>query len=299
MFHFISHGIEIREFYLQVILVFRCGCTVACVCTCLCYAGSGGVEWTSLHLTPWWASVLPALARHQQLQATNTTTNSSLHHHHHHSSRNALNSLPPSFLHPPQLHPHSAGSPPPPPPPSSALLTKLKNETNRNAWPGLAKIKNERGSGLWSRENSSSSPGAGWTPGNRGSPSGPQQQPPPPVVSLAGLDQLSLVTALGKEVSPQMVQALQAVATRRESFSSAAKLYSVSVTTLWRYFKKLNLSDAQKNANAAAVAAATAAAAAAAASAAATSALSTTTGATTIVASPTGTPPATTTTFLP
>ncbi|KAG0723840.1 Protein bric-a-brac 2 [Chionoecetes opilio] len=59
------------------------------------------------------------------------------------------------------------------------------------------------------------------------------------------LDHLSLVAALGKEVSPQMVQALQAVAARRESFSSAAKLYSVSVTTLWRYSKKLGLSEPQ------------------------------------------------------
>ncbi|KAK3852601.1 hypothetical protein Pcinc_040824 [Petrolisthes cinctipes] len=61
--------------------------------------------------------------------------------------------------------------------------------------------------------------------------------------STRPLDQVSLVAALGKEVSPQMVQALQAVAARRESFSSAAKLYAVSVTTLWRYSKKLGLSE--------------------------------------------------------
>ena len=69
-------------------------------------------------------------------------------------------------------------------------------------------------------------------------------KPGPPVIG--NLDQLTLVSLLGKEVSPQMVSALQAVAARRESFSSAAKLYSVSVTTLWRYFKKLGLSDPQK-----------------------------------------------------
>lgn len=65
---------------------------------------------------------------------------------------------------------------------------------------------------------------------------------PRPPVTLP-LDQMSLVAVLGKEVSPQMIQALQAVAARRESFSSAAKLYAVSVTTLWRYSKKLGLTE--------------------------------------------------------
>lgn len=231
---------------------------------------TGAVEWT-LPLTPWWASVLPALARHhhhQQLQQQSSSTNTTI------SSTNNFSASLLHHQHPISLHRQSqqhlstSGAVAPflhPPPPSTSpptLLSKIKNERgNTSAWPGLAKIKSERsghgwlGAGGGSRENSSPQ----WSQGSRGLSSG-SGSPNQPVVSLAGLDQLSLVTALGKEVSPQMVQALQAVATRRESFSSAAKLYSVSVTTLWRYFKKLNLSDAQKNANAAAAAAVAAAA---------------------------------------
>lgn len=79
--------------------------------------------------------------------------------------------------------------------------------------------------------------GRGGGRGGVGANSSPRPAPRLP------LDHMSLVAALGKEVSPQMVQALQAVAARRESFSSAAKLYAVSVTTLWRYSKKLGLSE--------------------------------------------------------
>lgn len=96
----------------------------------------------------------------------------------------------------------------------------------------------------------SSLAGAGHAPGNgtsgKGSEGGGLARgggSSPRLVTRPPLDHMSLVAALGKEVSPQMVQALQAVAARRESFSSAAKLYAVSVTTLWRYSKKLGLSE--------------------------------------------------------
>lgn len=125
------------------------------------------------------------------------------HHHHHTATTTAPSSLFPSRAPPPRAAPPDGGG-----------VT-----ISRAAWGGG---NGSSGSGSTSRE---------------GSPAGGAQ------LVVGSLDQLALVSALGKEISPQMVQALQAVASRRESFSSAAKLYSVSVTTLWRYYRKLGLSD--------------------------------------------------------
>lgn len=179
---------------------------------------AGGAEWT-LPLTPWWASVLPVLARHQQEQRQqqqqhSTSPSPSLH--------NAR-----GFLHPP---------PPATTPPTTAMLSSLPTMLNTDRlWPSSSR-ESTAGSGHWHSSGSRSGGGGG------GARVASNAHP----VCLTGLDQVSLVTALGKEVSPQMVQALQAVATKRESFSSAAKLHCVSVTTLWRYFKKLNLQDPQR-----------------------------------------------------
>ena len=189
-----------------------------------------GVDW------PWWAL---ALARQQQ----NTT---------------------PSLLLPPLPLPlHHYQSPPPSHSPSSLFLSKLssanasseqqqlhqRSTSNTphytlpsNVKPNLHQINTGRTINNNNKINTwNSTRGGGVSPLGGRVPGGTYPLVP-------GLDQVSLVTALGKEVAPQMVQALQAVATRRESFSSAAKLFSVSVTTLWRYFKKLNLAEAQKNA---------------------------------------------------
>lgn len=157
-----------------------------------------GSDWTLQQLSPWWASVLPALSRYQ----------------HHHR--------PPAFR-PPALQP------------SMAHLPSVRSSLSSGS--GIAGS-GTGGSGA-GRPLGNSSPGkgvdgVGGRVGGSASPRLPLQLP---------LDQMTLVAALGKEVSPQMVQALQAVAARRESFSSAAKLYAVSVTTLWRYSKKLGLSD--------------------------------------------------------
>ncbi|KAK8722488.1 hypothetical protein OTU49_012244 [Cherax quadricarinatus] len=159
---------------------------------------SQGSDWTLQQLSPWWASVLPALSRYQ----------------HHHR--------PPAFR-PPALQP------------SMAHLPSVRSSLSSGS--GIAGS-GTGGSGA-GRPLGNSSPGkgvdgVGGRVGGSASPRLPLQLP---------LDQMTLVAALGKEVSPQMVQALQAVAARRESFSSAAKLYAVSVTTLWRYSKKLGLSD--------------------------------------------------------
>lgn len=94
-----------------------------------------------------------------------------------------------------------------------------------------------------SREGSPAGGGSGSGGGSSGVAGGGGTGTSASPLLVGSLDQLTLVSALGKEISPQMVQALQAVASRRESFSSAAKMYSVSVTTLWRYFRKLGLSD--------------------------------------------------------
>lgn len=156
-----------------------------------------GPDWTLQQLSPWWASVLPALTRH----------------HPHHR---------PPGLHPPALHPSMAHLP--------SVRSALSS--GRGASSGGS------GGGGSGRPQAAASPGNGSEGGGRtagnSSPRPPLQLP---------LDQMSLVAALGKEVSPQMVQALQAVAARRESFSSAAKMYAVSVTTLWRYSKKLGLCE--------------------------------------------------------
>ena len=171
---------------------------------------TGAAEWP-LQLTPWWASVLPVLARqHQQHISTAPLPQTTR--------------APPAFLHP--QTPSTQTSPLLTT--SSSLLNKIKSERSR--WPDS------------SRETSPST--TGWSSSSSGTSGRGGSRTPP--ACFVGLDQLSLVTALGKEVSPQMVLALQAVASRRESFSSAAKLYSVSVTTLWRYFKKLNLAGEAK-----------------------------------------------------
>lgn len=158
---------------------------------------SQGPDWTLQQLSPWWASVLPALTRH----------------HPHHR---------PPGLHPPALHP------------SMAHLPSVRSALSS----GRGASSGGTGGGGTGRPQAAASPGNGSEGGGRtagnSSPRPPLQLP---------LDQMSLVAALGKEVSPQMVQALQAVAARRESFSSAAKMYAVSVTTLWRYSKKLGLCE--------------------------------------------------------
>lgn len=154
-----------------------------------------GPEWTLQQLSPWWASVLPALTRH--------------HHPHHHRFR------------PPPLHS------------TMAHLPSVRASMSTGGGLGTA------GSAHPPGNNGTSGKGAEGGGGRVGANSSPR-----PVCRLPlPLDHMSLVAALGKEVSPQMVQALQAVAARRESFSSAAKLYAVSVTTLWRYSKKLGLSE--------------------------------------------------------
>lgn len=158
-----------------------------------------GPDWTLQQLSPWWASVLPALTRH----------------HHHHR--------PPAFR-PPALHP------------SMAHLPSVRSSLA--AGGGVAGSTSGGGTGT-GRPLGNTSPGKGVD--GVGGGTGGSSSPRPPL--QLPLDQMSLVAALGKEVSPQMVQALQAVAARRESFSSAAKLYAVSVTTLWRYSKKLGLSE--------------------------------------------------------
>lgn len=129
-------------------------------------------------------------------------------------------------------HPHHRppGLPQPALPPSMAHLP-----TVRAALASRGGVSDGGGTG---RPQATGSPGNGSEGGGRT----PGKSSPRPPLQLP-LDQMSLVAALGKEVSPQMVQALQAVASRRESFSSAAKMYAVSVTTLWRYSKKLGLCE--------------------------------------------------------
>ncbi|KAF2367742.1 hypothetical protein FHG87_001513 [Trinorchestia longiramus] len=175
--------------------------------------GDGGADWT-LPLTPWWASVLPVLARHHQEQQQQQQQQ---------QQHSTLQNARAGFLQPP----------PPPTTPPKPILSNLPTMLNSDRlWPSSGRV----------NSHSSTSGGSQWSPSTGRGARMTNTTP----VSLAGLDQVSLVTALGKEVSPQMVQALQAVATKRESFSSAAKLHCVSVTTLWRYFKKLNLQDPQK-----------------------------------------------------
>lgn len=157
----------------------------------------GPADWSLQQLSPWWASVLPALTRH----------------HHHHR---------PPALRPPPLHP------------SMAHLPSMRSSMAAAAASGAAGGGSGGGSG---RPLANASPGKTVDGGGVGGNSSPR-----PPLTLP-IDQMSLVAVLGKEVSPQMIQALQAVAARRESFSSAAKLYAVSVTTLWRYSKKLGLTE--------------------------------------------------------
>ncbi|XP_064102820.1 protein bric-a-brac 2-like isoform X3 [Macrobrachium nipponense] len=156
----------------------------------------GPADWSLQQLSPWWASVLPALTRH----------------HHHHRS---------PALRPPPLHP------------SMAHLPSMRSMAAASGGGGGGIGSCGRMLGTASGKTVDGGGGGGGVGGN--------VSPRPPVT--LPLDQMSLVAVLGKEVSPQMIQALQAVAARRESFSSAAKLYAVSVTTLWRYSKKLGLTE--------------------------------------------------------
>lgn len=136
---------------------------------------------------------------------------------------------------PPALRP-----PPPPLPHSMAHLPSLRlSMASAAAASGGGSAGGGSGGGSSGRPTGTGSPGRTIDGGGGGI--GGSSSPRPPLT--LPIDQMSLVAVLGKEVSPQMIQALQAVAARRESFSSAAKLYAVSVTTLWRYSKKLGLTD--------------------------------------------------------